>query len=61
MAEKVTIARLELDVKSMASEIGKDISNISILMNKYSNRCEEIMEDPDKMMNEWVEKILKRH
>jgi len=61
MAEKVTMARLDLKMKSMMSEIDKDIANISILMNKYSGHCKEIMEDPDRMMSEWTDKMLKKH
>ena len=61
MAQKVTLARLELNVKSMRAEIDGDISNVSILMNKYAARCKEIMEDPDKVMDEWMGKVLKKH
>jgi hypothetical protein len=61
IAEKVTLARLDLEMKSMLNEIDSDISNISILMNKYLDHCKEIMEDPNKIMEEWTEKILKKH
>ncbi len=50
MAEKVTLARLDLNMKSMTNEIDNDIGNISILMNKYADRCKEIMEYPDKIL-----------
>lgn len=50
MAEKVTLARLDLNMKSMTKEIDNDIGNISILMNKYANRCKEALENPDKIM-----------
>jgi hypothetical protein len=52
MAEKVTLARLELNMKLMTNEIDNEFTNISILINKYSYRCKEIMENPDKMMDE---------
>lgn len=61
MAEKVTMARLNLEMKSLLSEIDNDIGNISILMNKHADRCQDIMEDPDKMMNEWADKIFKKY
>ena len=61
MAEKVTLARLDLNMKSMTNEIDNDIGNISILMNRYADRCKEIMENPDKIMAEWADKILKKH
>jgi hypothetical protein len=61
MAEKVTKARLSLEMKSMMNEINNDYSNASILLDKYLLHCKEIMEDPDKFMEEMMEKILKRH
>jgi len=61
MAEKVTMARLDLEMKSMLNEIDKDVSNISILINKYCDHCKEIMENSDRMMSEWTDKILKKH
>lgn len=60
MAQKVTLARLELNLKSMKGEIDNDISNISILLNKCAARCKEIMQDPDKVMDEWMGKVLKK-
>lgn len=61
MAEKVTLARLDLNMKSMTKEIDNDIGNISVLMNKYADRCKEILENPDKIMAEWTDKILRKH
>jgi hypothetical protein len=61
MAKKVTMARLELNMKSMTNEINNDIGNISILINEYAGCCKEIMENPDKMMAEWADKIIKKH
>ena len=61
MAEKVTSSRLDIEVKAMLKDIDNDISNISILTNKYLDHCKEIMEDPNKIVAEWTDKILKRH
>jgi hypothetical protein len=61
MAEKVTASRFELETKSLLAEIDNDISNISVLLNKYGSRCKFAMEDPEKVMEEWKEKILKRY
>ena len=61
MAEKVTSSRLDIEVKAMLKDIDNDISNISILTNKHLDHCKEIMEDPNKMVAEWTDKILKRH
>ena len=61
MAEKDTLSQLDIKVKSMLKDIDNDISNISILTNKYLDHCKEIMEDPNKIVAEWTDKILKRH
>ena len=61
MAEKETMSRLEIKVKSMLKDIDNNISNISILTDKYLDHCKEIMEDPNKIVAEWTDKILKRH
>lgn len=61
MAQKVTLSRLELNMKSMTSEIDNNVENISILINKHAQRCKEIMDYPEKMMDEWADKVLKRH
>ena len=61
MAEKETLAGLERNMKSMMEEMDYEIGNISILMKQYGNRCEEIMEYPDKMMGEWSYKFLKHY
>jgi hypothetical protein len=41
MVRKVTLARFELGLKSMFKEIDNNVSNISILMNKYGFRCKD--------------------
>jgi hypothetical protein len=61
MAEKRTLAKLELNMKSLLEQMKNDGENFSILMNQYENRCQEIMEYPDKMMGEWSYRILKNH
>ena len=61
MAEQITLAKLELNMKFMLEQKENDSENFSILMNQYDNRCQEIMEYPDKMMGEWSYRILKNH
>ena len=61
MAGKVVSSRFELETKSMLKEIDNNIENISILMNKHLMHCEEIMGNPDKIMREWLDKILKKY
>lgn len=61
MAEKVVMARLDLEMKRMLNEINGNISNISILMNKYHLRCKRAMEDPNSLLLEWTNRILKKY
>lgn len=61
MAQKVTLARLELNIKSMKKDIDSDVSNISLLINKYGDRCKQVMNHPDKVIDDWKEKILRKY
>lgn len=61
MAEKTTLAKLELSMKSMQEQKNNDGEHFAILMNQYDNRCQEIMEYPDKIMGEWSYRVLKNH
>ncbi len=60
MAQKVTLARFEMDMKDMTREIDGNASNISILTNKYGYRCKDVMEKPESMMQEWGNNVLER-
>jgi hypothetical protein len=60
MAEKVTLARYELFLKDMISEIGNGISNYAILQNEYGTRCKEVMEHPGRMMKEWTDEAMNK-
>jgi len=51
MAEKVTQSRMELTAKEMTKEINSDLSNSSILINKYSEKCTKYMKDPMSVMS----------
>jgi pyruvate formate-lyase activating enzyme-like uncharacterized protein len=60
MAEKVTLARYELSVKDMLAEMDNDMSNISILLNKYATRCKMVIERPERIMEEWGNKAMSK-
>lgn len=60
MAQKVTLARFEMHMKDMTKDIDGNFSNISILMNKYAYRCKAVMEKPEAMMKEWVNKAINK-
>ena len=52
---EVTAARVELRTTAMGEEIGGDLSNFAILINKYGQRCKEILEDPEGRLTYWVD------
>lgn len=54
--KKVADARVEMAIKSMSKELDNDISNFSILLNKYSDNCQEAVTDPEARMNYWLKK-----
>lgn len=61
MVQKVTLARFEMNMKDMTKEIEGNVSNISILTNKYAYRCKAVMENPEAMMEEWVNKAINKN
>lgn len=50
MARKVAKAKMELVKKSMDEEFGANLSNVSILINKYGDKCKKYLEDPASVM-----------
>jgi len=52
--EDVTIARAQMYAKSMSEEVEGDMSNMPVLMARYSEMCKEIIEDPEKRMDYWL-------
>ena len=55
-SEKLTNARIEMAVKSIIRDLDNDIANVSIILNKYSDRCVEAMTDPKARMDYWLKK-----
>lgn len=53
--EKLAGARIEMAIKSMSKEIDYDASNFSILLNKYSDHCVEIINTPEARLKYWLE------
>ncbi len=60
MAIQVVTARYGIETKRMDSEIGNDVSNISLLIAKYGDRCTMVMHDEDALIEEWVRNIEAR-
>ena len=61
MATKVTLARIDMSMKEMMKIIDNNYSNISLLMNKHSDRCVEAMNDSKALMQRWAEKVQVKH
>ena len=55
MAMKVTTARLDIVMDEMQSEIENDYSNFSLLMQKYHQRCDFVVNNTEKFMDEWFD------
>ncbi len=55
-SKKVTEARVEMAAKSMTNDLSNDITNFSIILNKYSDSCGEAINSPEARMNYWLKK-----
>ena len=54
--QRVTEARVELAFDKQRKMIDNDYSNFSILILKYADMCKEVMENPDKRLQYWLNK-----
>ena len=57
--EETVSARYQMALKDMSDRIGKNTSNISILMVDYNDRCVEAMTDVNKRIQFWMQKLDK--
>jgi hypothetical protein len=57
---EVTLARHELALKEMASEISNDTSNIAILINQYAKPCTILMKHPERAAKRWMNRMKDR-
>lgn len=57
MATKVTLARFEMSLKEMQKTIDNNYSNISLLMNKHSDRCTVGLTNSAAFMKRWSDRI----
>lgn len=58
MAQKVTLARLEMSISLMQKKIENDFSNISLLAVDYGERCKEVMKNPLSLEEKWYKENL---
>ena len=54
--EETTIARMEMALKIMYEEMHDSWSNFSIVINKYTWRCKEVLENPEKRIRFYFDK-----
>ena len=54
--EKVSAARVKLAYKEMHKELDTNWSNSAILIEKYSDLCVELLENPEKRLEYWSRK-----
>ena len=57
MAGKVTLARVEYSKKEMLKEIDHRNENISILMNKYQDSSEKLINKPPQVVKKLLAEI----
>lgn len=61
MAQDVTLARINMGMKQMTTEIDQNYSNISLLSAKYGDFCTRAMKEPDSVMKKWMEITLEKN
>lgn len=54
-------AKLELAYKDINKEMGNDLKNFSIVLNKYDTFCLDIVERPENRMKYWSDKAIKEN
>jgi len=57
MATKVTLARIEMNLKDMQKTIDNNYSNMSLLSNRYLTLCVAAMQDSAPVIKRWTERI----
>lgn len=52
---KVTEARIKLSMDEQTELMGHDFSNFAILIEKYAKFCKELLENPEKRLQFWLD------
>jgi hypothetical protein len=61
LKEETVGDRFNMAVQDMNKRIYKNTFNISILMADYNDRCIEVMTDPKKRAQYWIERLAAPH
>jgi hypothetical protein len=54
--EKLALARIDLNTKTMMKEMDNSWDNLAIVLNKYAYLCKEVAEHPDARLKYWLDK-----
>lgn len=54
--EEVTRARVQMETKSLMKELDNDMSNFSILANRLSEPCGQLISEPEERFMYWQDK-----
>lgn len=55
-SEKLSLARVDLEMKTMKREMEGKWENISIINNKYGYPCQDLTKDPEARFEYWLNK-----
>ena len=55
MNSKQATARVQMAIKEMLEELDGDMGNMSILLNEYLNICNEMSNDIEKRLQQWLD------
>ena len=67
LAEKSSIkeeaikAKIELSMKDFEKEMDSDFKNYSIILNKYGDFCQNLVERPEVRMKYWADRAIKEN
>ena len=61
MTVEAMLARTEILVKEMLKPLNNNYANISILLNKYGEKCKSMLETPEIRNQFWINKAYEKY
>ena len=59
--EETILAKIELSMKDFEKEMDSDFKNYSIILNKYGDFCQNLVERPEVRMKYWADRAIKEN
>ena len=59
--QETILAKIELNMKKIKNEMGNDFKNYSIILNKYGEFCQNLVERPEVRMKYWTDRAIKEN